>query len=171
MWVKRTMPRLKEDFPPLKATMWSGKLGCVVEGAGKRRLFAIGLCSGDSDGTFDQTKPAVCGKSFVASYDFSSATDRWPVLFIYTMMTHFFGSSFAEKSFLSALTMNFFRRPFLKTRQAIKRLVCFAQGQPLGSYSSWALFALSHHMMVWFAAKKVYPGSKFLDYGILGRLF
>ncbi|KAK8926196.1 hypothetical protein KSP39_PZI018158 [Platanthera zijinensis] len=39
--------------------------------------------------------------------------------------------------------------------------------QPLGSLrASWP--ALSHHLWVWFAAEKVYPGRKFMDYALLG---
>lgn len=30
-------------------------------------------------------------------------------------------------------------------------------GQPLGYYASWALFALSHHWILWLAAEQVYP--------------
>lgn len=46
--------------------------------------------------------------------------------------------------------------------------VSFLCGQPLGSYSSWPLFALAHHVLVWLAAELVYPGIKFLRYAILG---
>jgi len=28
----------------------------------------------------------------------------------------------------------------------------YSRGQPMGAYSSWAVFALSHHFMVWLAA-------------------
>lgn len=49
------------------------------------------------------------------------------------------------------------------------KTLTFAAGQPLGYYSSWALFALSHHVIVWLAAERVYPGpSKFMAYAILG---
>jgi len=40
----------------------------------------------------------------------------------------------------------------------------FVAGQPLGDYSSWPLFALSHHLLVWICAEEVYPGSRFIDY-------
>ncbi|KAF4346743.1 hypothetical protein F8388_002529, partial [Cannabis sativa] len=36
-------------------------------------------------------------------------------------------------------------------------------------YASWPMFSLSHHMVVWLAAERVYPGSgKFKAYAILG---
>ena len=44
----------------------------------------------------------------------------------------------------------------------------FRAGQPLGYYSSWPLFALSHHILVWWAAEQVYPGKVFSKYSVLG---
>ncbi|KAI5667123.1 hypothetical protein M9H77_16976 [Catharanthus roseus] len=38
----------------------------------------------------------------------------------------------------------------------------------LGYYSSWALFALSHHLIVWLTAEEVYPGQVFNKYAVLG---
>lgn len=47
-------------------------------------------------------------------------------------------------------------------------LVSFIAGQPLGYYGSWALFSLSHHYIVWLAAKLAsYPGT-FTRYAVLG---
>jgi len=44
----------------------------------------------------------------------------------------------------------------------------FTKGQPLGFYSSWPVFTLTHHMRVWYAAWRVRPGVKFFDYALLG---
>lgn len=44
----------------------------------------------------------------------------------------------------------------------------FVVGQPLGFLSSWPLFSLAHHLVVWYAAELVYPGVKFTKYAILG---
>lgn len=44
----------------------------------------------------------------------------------------------------------------------------FVCGQPLGYYSSWPLFTLSHHVVVWLAADRVYPRRVFRDYDLLG---
>ncbi|KAG6467742.1 hypothetical protein ZIOFF_074389 (mitochondrion) [Zingiber officinale] len=41
-------------------------------------------------------------------------------------------------------------------------------GQPLGYYTSWPLFALSHHIVVWWCAQQVYPGQRFTKYAALG---
>ncbi|CAA0822083.1 Mitovirus RNA-dependent RNA polymerase, partial [Striga hermonthica] len=39
---------------------------------------------------------------------------------------------------------------------------------PLGYYASWPLFAFSHHLLVWIAAERVYPGLRFDKYCVLG---
>lgn len=42
---------------------------------------------------------------------------------------------------------------WVKTPDAI---LWFTTGQPLGYYSSWPLFAINHHLMIWICADKVY---------------
>ena len=61
----------------------------------------------------------------------------------------------------SALATNIFLVPFVKNKRST---VSFVAGQPLGYYSSWPLFALTHHLLVWFCAEQVYPGKVFSDY-------
>jgi hypothetical protein len=46
--------------------------------------------------------------------------------------------------------------------------LCFVAGQPLGYHASWPLFALSHHVLVWWAAEQVHPGVYFDRYAVLG---
>ena len=65
----------------------------------------------------------------------------------------------------SALACNIFEVPFVKKKHSS---VCFVAGQPLGYHSSWPLFALSHHVLVWWAAEQVYPGAYFAKYAVLG---
>lgn len=43
-------------------------------------------------------------------------------------------------------------------------VVTFTKGQPLGFLSSWPLFTLTHHMLVWIAAERVYGTTKLCDY-------
>ncbi|CAA0413885.1 unnamed protein product [Arabidopsis thaliana] len=99
------------------------------------------------DGTFHQEGPihrlAKRRPRFIASFDLSAATDRWPVPVIYELMACLFGQTMAS---------------------------CIVNGQPLGYYGSWALFALSHHAIVWLAALRAYPHQTrpFLDYALLG---
>ncbi|KAH0712211.1 hypothetical protein KY289_008170 [Solanum tuberosum] len=62
---------------------------------------------------------------------------------------------------------------FLIVPPMVKRVseIAFLTGQPLGYYGSWSLFALSHHYMVWLAAKYAYPTSTtpFADYALLAK--
>ncbi|PHU03938.1 hypothetical protein BC332_29189 [Capsicum chinense] len=48
--------------------------------------------------------------------------------------------------------------------------IAFLCGQSLGYYGSWSSFSLSHHYIVWLAAKKAYPhlNRPFNDYSLLG---
>lgn len=55
-----------------------------------------------------------------------------------------------------------------RTRGAAYVCPIFYRTQPLGYLSSWPLFALSHHFVVWYCADKVYPGNKFCKYALLG---
>lgn len=168
----------------------SGRLAQVIEGSGKRRIFAICnymkqrllrpvhdwamkvLSTIPMDGTFNQVEPLQRlrskRKDIVYSFDLKSATDRWPLSVIYTVMCMIWGDVFASSVVNSTLGLN----TFLVGKPIVKRLseVAFTCGQPLGFYGSWSLFALSHHYIVWLAALKAYPNrsSPFTDYALLG---
>lgn len=66
--------------------------------------------------------------------------------------------SFASAVVHSALATNIFLVPFVKRSQ-----ICFVAGRIL-----CFLAAFTHHLVVWLAAEKVYPGRKFTDYAVLG---
>lgn len=100
------------------------------------------------------------------SFDLKAATDSLPVVLSEAMLTGLFGEAFAE-SWRQIMTQASFRSPE-PLRGTRGRLYRFTKGQPLGYYSSWPVFALTHHMLVWRSAWQVYPGRKFLDYAILG---
>lgn len=119
------------------------------------------------DGTFDQTRPLdrLQGSKICYSFDLKAATDRWPLLLIFEVMQSFFDRSFASAVVNSALACNIFEVPFVKRKRS---QVCFVAGQPLGYLSSWPLFALSHHIVVWWAAEQVHPGVLFTQYAVLG---
>lgn len=154
----------------------------------KRRVFAIGnwvnqrllspihdwaagvLRCLRTDGTFDQARPLryLIGGQWFASYDLSSATDRWPLVVIYYMVSVLFDPSFASASINGCLATNIFRVPFIRDVRESRKLISFIAGQPLGYRGSWPLFALSHHMIIWWAAEKVMPGVKFRNYAVLG---
>lgn len=157
--------------------------------AGKRRLFVIGnwfkqrllypvhvwgmsvLRRIPQDGTFHQEGPihrlAKRRPRFIASFDLSAATDRWPIPVIYELMACLFGQTMASCIVNGALALN---SCSLKSVTGRHDEVVFVAGQPLGYYGSWALFALSHHAIVWLAALRAYPHQTrpFLDYALLG---
>lgn len=118
------------------------------------------------DGTFDQTRPLdrLVGKQHLWSFDLSAATDRWPLQILFEVLQVLFDRSFAS-AVRSCLALNLCEVPFVRRPGST---VCFVAGQPLGYYSSWPLFALSHHFVIWWCAEQKYPGSYFDKYGILG---
>ncbi|XLR47424.1 hypothetical protein HN51_031532, partial [Arachis hypogaea] len=152
----------------------TGRLCAACTGDGKRRLFAVGnyinqrllapfhdwlatcLRRIPMDGTYDQLSPLgrlEGSTGVICSVDLKAATDRWPLLLLFELTQVLFGRSFAS----SAVA-------FVKKRT----LVSFIAGQPLGYQSSWPLFALSHHLVVWVAAEQEYPGKVFKKYAVLG---
>lgn len=161
-----------------------GRLGQSIEGGGKRRIFAIGnwvnqrllkpvhdwlmsvLRHIPMDGTFSQTRPLslLSGEKHCFSFDLKSATDRWPLLSMFYLMQVCFGRQFASAVVNSALGTNVFEVSWVKRRS----VVCFQTGQPLGYYSSWPLFALTHHAMIWWCAEQVYPLRTFDRVAVLG---
>jgi len=92
------------------------------------------------------------------SIDLTSATDRFPVLLQKIVMSQIFGQRFGEL-WHSLLT----KVPFSYKGKLYK----YSVGQPMGAYSSWAAFALTHHIFIQFTAYKVglYP---FRGYRVLG---
>jgi hypothetical protein len=119
------------------------------------------------DGTFDQVKPldllhGVKGCAY--SVDLKAATDRWPLLVLFELAQALFDRSTASAVVNSTLGTNVFDVAFTKKRS----VVAFVPGQPLGLFASWPLFALSHHLIIWWAAEQVYPGGYFDKYALLG---
>lgn len=165
--------------------MCPGRLSAVCSGDGKLRLFAIGnyvnqrllypvhqWCADvlrrlPMDGTFNQSAPLdrLAGSpGVIYSVDLKSATDRWPLLVMFEFVQALFDRSFASSVVNTTLGTNLFDVTFTKSQ----RSVSFVAGQPLGYYSSWPLFALSHHLIVWFAAELIRPGRYFDRYALLG---
>lgn len=176
------MPNLFKDFG-MRYTF--GRLAQSCTGDGKRRLFAIGnyinqrllypfhdwlmsvLKRIPMDGTFDQAAPLdrLSGvKGPVYSVDLKSATDRWPIRLLLFMAFSIFGKQFASSAVHCALYGNTFLIGFIQE----PKFIGFKAGQPLGFYSSWPLFALSHHFVIWYCAELIYPGKVFRRYAILG---
>jgi hypothetical protein len=116
-----------------------------------------------NDGTFDQyasvkrcmLKVKVSKKSF--GYDLSAATDRLPIQLQVSVISAFFGVEFAEhwKTLLVG-------RPYVMRSEDETVMYRYSVGQPMGALSSWAMLAVTHHMIVQMCARelgKCLPGT------------
>jgi hypothetical protein len=116
------------------------------------------------DGTFDQHRPIkdLVGRrksdAMYYSFDLTAATDRLPIDLQEYVLSLFIGERNAR------LWKEILSMPF--EYEGIEHY--YAVGQPMGAYSSWAMLALTHHMIVQ-AAANVHGGCKpFGDYAVLG---
>jgi len=163
-----------------------GTLGLKREGGGKVRVFAMldsirqallrpihiwlmtVLRSIPNDGTFNQLKPLFALRDRKAkqlySFDLTSATDRFPIFLQTRILKGFLGAPITYV--WQQLMAQSFVTPFAKGLPPIR----FGIGQPLGAYSSWPTFALTHHAFVQYCARKAgHPDSVwFKGYAILG---
>lgn len=173
-----------------KSGKFTGKLGLKQEAAGKVRVFAmidpwtqlamLPLHRGlfyllskhpDIDGTFDQLAPIKRipkGKPLY-SMDLSSATDRLPISIQVPLIKTVFNLSEVEANAWKELLIERSYKVPNSANVGVKS-VTYAVGQPMGALSSWAMLAFTHHLIVQFAADRVYGGiSKlFRDYFVLG---
>ncbi|ASL68498.1 RNA-dependent RNA polymerase [Ocimum basilicum RNA virus 2] len=174
-------------WPSMTTRPESGRFGLKLEGAGKVRVFAIPnpifqrflkplhdwemsvLKQLDTDGTYDQLRPLhrLKGKRVLYSFDLSAATDMFPKVLSASMLSGLFGDEFGA-AWYDMMSNTAFRSPERLSSPLKARVYRFTRGQPLGFYSSWPTFSLTHHMVVWLAAWRVYPGKKFWDYALLG---
>lgn len=129
------------------------------------------------DGTFDQQRPvkallgraAAEGKKDFWSFDLSAATDRLPIgvqVLVLAAFTHLgFACTWRE-----LLTEREYRTPkeYATTHGRSYSYVKYAVGQPMGAYSSWAMLALTHHVLVQYAAYRAGHRSWFAWYAVLG---
>jgi len=77
------------------------------------------------------------------SYDLTAATDRIPIQLYEIMLEHLLDRDYAQawKRLMIGI-------PFSYEGSAVS----YAAGQPMGMYSSWPLMAMSHHIVVRYAA-------------------
>ena len=117
---------------PAYGWVWlrTGRICGTVEGAGKRRIFAIGnylkqrllrpvhdwamqvLSRIPNDGTFDQEAPIHRLRWLrpmeLFSFDLKSATDRWPLSVMHDLMACLFGPTLASSIVNGTLGLNTF---------------------------------------------------------------
>jgi hypothetical protein len=116
----------------------------------------------DSDRTFNQNAidPRLDG-GFFASFDLKSATDRFPVSLQERILAIYINDERAS-AWRSIMT----DRDFQKHDQS--GTVRYAVGQPMGAFSSWAIFSLTHHILVQYSAYKAGKTGQFREYLLLG---
>lgn len=113
------------------------------------------------DATWDQgrfTKRDIPAGPYY-SYDLSNATDRFPIAFQRIVVEKIYNPDIAAA----------WERLLTRLEFASKDgPVVFATGQPLGAYSSWSVFSLSHHICVGIAALRCGKELPFTGYYLLG---
>jgi hypothetical protein len=166
-------------FSVKKNATWAlGQLSTKAEPAGKLRVFAIvdgwtqsllaplhkflfGILKKlPNDGTFDQgaafDRACAKAKQFNCcyGYDLSAATDRLPIKIQVDILASLIGRSAAEawKSILVS-------RPYLLKRNKEEGFDTYhyAVGQPMGALSSWAMLAITHHMVMQYCSRMINP--------------
>jgi len=169
----------------------NGKIGRVYTANGKCRLVAIPsyfvqiifkpihllifsiLRRIPTDCTFDQDggvkRISDIGGSDLRSYDLSSATDRLPLVVqipVVAILATWCGFDPQTASRLATIwasiirTIDFTLLPRVKGHK--EKTLRYRCGHPMGTYSSWAVFTLTHHILVqmcaYFALSGVKPG-------------
>jgi len=164
-----------ESFPKLL-----GRLVKLNEARGKVRIIAIAdwwtqvvlkpihdsimvhLKHVPMDGTFNQVKPLQRlldlnrSKNVLYSFDLSAATDRLPIELQVQVLTLLGIRGDLWKAILD--------RPWYLNDSPIR----YSVGQPMGCYSSWAMLALTHHLIVQIAASRSGCKCIFTNYAVLG---
>lgn len=134
------------------------------------------------DGTFEQHQPILRllaqGHRKFWSLDLSSATDRFPLSLQQAVLGLIIGPRLASiwvtildrvfmvPRFIPALKKGM--KP-VRVPKGTPKTVKYGTGQPMGALTSWAVFSLTHHFLVQFAAYKVSGKLEwFPDYALLG---
>lgn len=167
------------DMKPL--SLYLGRLSVVLDQAGKARivgitnwflqtaLYPLHVTLFDAfkrmpfDGTHDQEAPIrrLCAghkpDQVFHCFDLSAATDRLPMALQSDIIEILFPG--LGKIWKGALSI-----PFNWKGEDI----FYTVGQPMGAYSSWAMLALTHHVIVQIAALRAGVIGQFTDYAVLG---
>lgn len=178
------------DLMPSMANIAIGRLGLKEEAAGKVRVFA--MCDAwtqwvleplhewifdtlrfiSTDGTHDQLKPVRARAGTVKaaySLDLTAATDRLPISIQVKLLGYLVNESFATQWARLLVSRPYVlpRNQKLGTEQLELR---YSVGQPMGALSSWAMLALTHHLLVQVAAWEAGHSSKvwYSEYAVLG---
>jgi len=174
---------LDEKIMSSRAKYKHSRIAFLPEGGLKTRVIAIGdyftqellkplhdsLMKGlrgiPSDGTYSHDKIGDKALSITRKgrpsycYDLSNATDRFPCELIAQVLSAYYGENLSSAWKKLMVDRDFYVNDNLKVRYAV--------GQPMGFYSSWPAFAITHHALVQFSA--YLEGIKhFQDYMLIG---
>lgn len=175
--------RNEVNIEELPATVTHSRLSVKQELGGKDRIFAMVdyfsqcalrplhlkiaeiLRTINQDGTWDQDKAAEKVKHWTSrftdlySIDLTAATDRFPARLQRAVLETLTGSKDYADAWLDLMTNRDFK---FRSKTGIR----YSVGQPMGAYSSWPMFALTHHLLVMTSAKQV--GISRPEYVLLG---
>lgn len=116
------------------------------------------------DMTFNQGGFRVqLGQGPYHSLDLTAATDRFPVSLQEAVLATMISPEYAAAWRRCIVDRDYWYR---WTGQWLT--VRYATGQPMGAYSSWAMFAVTHHAVVRLAAKRAGLTVRFSNYALLG---
>jgi hypothetical protein len=96
------------------------------------------------------------------SFDLSQATDRFPVLLQELLLGLLISPEYAA-AWSKLITCRDYHVTW-----GPRGTVRYACGQPMGAYSSWAMFSVCHHVIVRVAAKRAGKTVFFTSYALLG---
>jgi hypothetical protein len=189
---KENMYKAMENFiqwrvnnnPNCYDNVYTSRICHLAEGGCKTRTIAIGdyftqdclkplhkslyrvLRQLETDGTSSHNRIAqlvkekTLSRSTVRSYDLTAATDRFPIFIQERALSVMYGTKVS-----TAWRKLMVDREFHHAES--KRLIRYGYGQPMGLLSSWATFALTHHIIVeTCAAQRGLKGFK--DYVVIG---
>lgn len=93
-----------------------------------------------------------------------NATDRWPLTLLMAIMSISLDLPWQVPcpDYIMGVSN------FISATQAGSCLLCNLATSRRLLFLSWPLFKLSHHMVVWLAAERLYPGRRFQAYAVLG---
>jgi hypothetical protein len=110
------------------------------------------------DCTFNQSHAQFSNNNYC--YDLTAATDRFPISLQFEFLSEILGSEKAE-AWRGIMVSEKFRTPE-------GNLISYETGQPMGAYSSWAIFSLCHHLIVQHCAELAGETLPFKQYYLLG---
>lgn len=179
----------KDNFPPLISILKKGKppiyrkLSFFADKENKVRVIGIldwfsqlslkplhdflmkVLSRIPQDCTNDQGKfiDLISNQEIYYSIDLSNATDRFPIELIRRLLC-----SKLPTEYVNAWKRVMVDHPFVLNINNKPEMVYYNTGNPMGAYSSFNSFALTHHYLIYYCCKETGKDWKTLPYALLG---